>query len=179
MNVRSLSTVAGAATLAALAACSSTPLNNDAYRGGPTTPVYSSQQPAVYDPPAVYNPPPVYNQGPAVRAEYGTVRSIQVVSSDSRATGAGAVLGAVVGGVVGHQFGSGTGRTAATIAGAVGGGIAGNEIEKRTQDGRNGEVFQVGVQFDDGSYRTFNFRQVGDLRVGDRVSWDNQQLAVL
>ena len=178
MNVRSLSTVAGAATLAALAACSSTPLNNDAYRGGPTTPVYSSQ-PAVYDPPAVYNAPPVYNQGPAVRAEYGTVRSIQLVSSDSRATGAGAVLGAVVGGVVGHQFGSGTGRTAATIAGAVGGGVAGNEIEKRTQDHRNGEVFQVGVQFDDGSYRTFNFRQVGDLRIGDRVSWDSQQLAVL
>jgi len=173
MTYRRLSTVTCAATLAALAACSSTPLNNDPYARAPQAPVYSSQPP-------VYNAPPVYNsaygQAPA-RAEYGTVRSIELVRNDSHASGAGAVIGAVLGGVLGNQIGHGDGRAAATVAGAVGGGVAGNAIEKRTRN--NDEIYQVGVRFEDGSYRNFNFQQVGDLRIGDRVRWDNGQLQVL
>jgi outer membrane lipoprotein SlyB len=173
MTYRRLSTVACASTLVALAACSSTPLNNDVYaRGGPQPPVYGSQ-------PAVYNPPPVYDSsyGQAARADYGTVRSIQLIPNDSRASGAGAVIGAVLGGVLGNQIGHGDGRAAATIVGAVGGGVAGNAIEKRTRN--NDEIYQVGVRFEDGSVRNFNFQQVGDLRIGDRVRWDNGQLLVL
>jgi outer membrane lipoprotein SlyB len=173
MTYRRLSTVACASTLVALAACSSTPLNNDVYaRGGPQPPVYGSQ-------PAVYNAPPVYDSsyGQAARADYGTVRSIQLIPTDSRASGAGAVIGAVLGGVLGNQIGHGDGRAAATIVGAVGGGVAGNAIEKRTRN--NDEIYQVGVRFEDGSVRNFNFQQVGDLRIGDRVRWDNGQLLVL
>jgi outer membrane lipoprotein SlyB len=173
MTYRRLSTVACASTLVALAACSSTPLNNDVYaRGGPQPPVYGSQ-------PAVYNAPPVYDSsyGQAARADYGTVRSIQLIPNDSRASGAGAVIGAVLGGVLGNQIGHGDGRAAATIVGAVGGGVAGNAIEKRTRN--NDEIYQVGVRFEDGSVRNFNFQQVGDLRIGDRVRWDNGQLRVL
>ena len=173
MTYRRISTVACASALAALAACSSTPLNNDVYaRGGPQPAVYTSQPPA-------YNAPPVYDSsyGQTARAEYGTVRSIQLVPNDSRASGAGAVIGAVLGGVIGNQIGHGNGRAAATIAGAVGGGVAGNAIENRTRD--KDEIYQVGVRFEDGSYRNFNFQQVGDLRIGDRVHWENGQLLVL
>ena len=164
MNFRPISTVVCATTLAALAACSSTPMRDDRYGNAP--PVYSQQ--------SGYPQQGGYNQSPAY-AGYGTVRSINLVRAETHSTtGGGAVLGAVLGAVVGNQVGGGTGRAAATVAGAVGGGLAGNEIEKRTR--RDDEVFRVSVRFDDGSYRDFDFQRVDDLRVGDRVRWDGGQL---
>ncbi len=107
-------------------------------------------------------------------AEYGHVRDIDVVAVASRPSGAGAILGAVIGGVVGNQFGSGTGRALATGAGVVGGAVAGNAIEQRNK--RDDEVYRVSVRFNDGATRDFQFRQIGDLRVGDRVRWEAGQL---
>lgn len=115
---------------------------------------------------------PAYN-APA-SAEYGQVRDIDVVSVASRPSGVGIVLGAVLGGVVGNQFGGGTGRVATTGAGAIGGAIAGNAIEKRTK--RDDEAFRVSVRFNDGGVRDFQFKDIGDLRVGDRVRYEGGQL---
>ena len=159
MTKRPLSVLACATALAAVAACSTT--RETTYSTAPA-PVYS--QPAAYPQPANY-------------AEFGTVRSIDVIPTASRTTGTGAVLGAVIGGVLGNQIGHGTGRAAATVGGAVAGGVAGNAIERHQR--RDDEVFHVGVRFDDGSFREFDFMRVDDLQVGDRVKWENGQLVRL
>ncbi len=158
MLIRSTKTLVCAAAIAALGACSSTPMRGDAYQS--SAPVYNQATPA-------------YRQAPAY-AEYGTVRNIELVPMQARTSGGGAVLGAVLGAVVGNQIGSGNGRAAATVAGAVGGGFAGNAIEKRTR--KEDEVFRVSVRFDDGATREFDYQRIDDLRVGDRVKLDNGQL---
>ncbi len=115
-------------------------------------------------------------QAPAY-VEYGQVRDIDVVQVQPRTSGAGVILGAVLGGVIGNQFGSGTGRALTTGAGAVGGAVAGNAIEKRTK--RDDELFRVSVRFNNGEVRDFRFRQIGDLRVGDRVRYEGGQLYLM
>ena len=149
---RSLATSVAAVALAALAACSTTADNR--YAGPATSPAYGGQA--------------------ANYAEYGVVRSIDIVPIASRTTGAGAILGAVVGAVVGNQFGSGTGRAATTAGGAVAGAVAGNAIEKRNR--KDDEVFRVSVRFDNGSVRDFDYQRIDDLRIGDRVKLDGGQL---
>jgi outer membrane lipoprotein SlyB len=95
----------------------------------------------------------------------GRVTSIDYVGSRST-SGGGAIIGGIVGGVLGHQIGSGRGNDAATVAGAVGGAIVGNEMEKRRS---SGGYYSITVRAFDGSTQTFNYENVGDLRVGDRV----------
>jgi outer membrane lipoprotein SlyB len=124
-------------------------------------------------------PAPVYSNAPQYPyanqyAQYGQVNRIDVIPTASRTSGAGAVLGAVLGAVVGNQIGSGSGRALATGAGAVGGAVAGNAIERRTR--RDDEVFRVGVRFEDGSYREYDFQRIDDLQVGDRVKFEAGQL---
>jgi outer membrane lipoprotein SlyB len=109
-----------------------------------------------------------------VYGEYGQVTSIDVIPIAARPSGAGAILGAVVGGVVGNQFGAGAGRALATGAGVVGGAVAGNAIEGRQK--HDDEVFRVGVRLDSGVQRYMDFHRIDDLRVGDRVRFDNGQL---
>lgn len=156
MNTRLLTIAAATATAALLGACASGP------RSGYAT-----------------APAPVYSNAPQYQysnqyAQYGQVNRIEVIPVASRTSGGGAVLGAVLGAVVGNQIGSGTGRALATGAGAVGGAVAGNAIERRTR--RDDEVFRVGVRFEDGSYREYDFQRIDDLQVGDRVKFEAGQL---
>ena len=109
------------------------------------------------------NPAPVYS-GAGHTTQMGSVSNIEVVDQAQR-PGLGAVLGAVVGAAIGNQVGSGTGRAAATGAGAIGGAVIGHQIQKRNAN----DVFRVTVRFDNGAQQTFNFEQVGGLRIGDRV----------
>lgn len=128
-------------------------------------PVYRETH-TVYDAPRVVRP---------AYAEQGVVREIDLIPVARRPSGAGAVLGAVIGGVIGNQFGRGGGRFAATGVGAVAGAVAGNAVE----NGRNGrvdEIYRVSIRFDDGSVRAYDFFRIDDLRVGDRVRWENGQL---
>ena len=111
---------------------------------------------------------------PAV-SEYGHVREIDIVHTSRRTSGAGAVIGAILGGVVGNQFGGGSGRGALTVGGAVAGAVAGNAVEDR-RNRRDDEVYRVSVRFENGAIREFDFYQIDDLRVGDRVRWENGQL---
>jgi len=53
----------------------------------------------------------------------------ETIYSESRPTGAGAVLGAVAGGAAGNAIGHGGGRVAATAIGLIGGALLGNNIE--------------------------------------------------
>jgi outer membrane lipoprotein SlyB len=112
-------------------------------------------------------PRPVY-------AEFGRVENIGIVQIAQRQTGAGAILGAVIGGIVGNSVGSGMGKAVATGAGVVGGAVAGNAIEGRTR--HDDEVYRVQVRFDNGSVRDFDFQRIDDLRIGDRVKFENGQV---
>jgi outer membrane lipoprotein SlyB len=101
--------------------------------------------------------------------QYGRVTSIQTAD---RKKVSGRILGAVLGAAVGSQVGSGSGRAAAVGLGAVGGAVAGHEVDKRRAD----DVYRVTVRFDDGATREFDFERVDDLRVGDRVKWENGEV---
>ena len=140
-----------ALTLVMLAACASRPQATNA-------PVYSSSRTA---PAAV---------------SYGVVRAIEAVNAGGEQTsGTGAVVGGVIGAVVGRQFAdSNSGKNVGTVAGAVGGALIGNEVEKNAR--REQQTVRVNVQVDHGGMRSFEFKSVGDLRVGDRVRIEGNQL---
>lgn len=105
--------------------------------------------------------------------QYGVVQSIALVSQSSTSNiGAGTIAGAVVGGILGHQIGDGTGNTAATVLGAAGGAYAGHELEKRNQ-AQQGNVYQLTVRLNNGSYQTLTQTTNNDIRVGDSVRIDN------
>jgi outer membrane lipoprotein SlyB len=148
MKSNQLSLVGSLSALALLTACSANPPRND----------------------AVVNPPAATSQG----ITFGNVSNIEIVPVATRASGGGAILGAVIGGVLGHQVGGGSGRTAATAVGVVGGAVIGNQIEQRNQ--RDGEIYRVSVRLDTGRVAQFDFQQINDLRVGDRIKVQDGQL---
>jgi len=125
------------------------------------------------------NPYPDNQSGSSARysSAYGVVDSISAVRTDSNGSpiGIGTVIGGVVGGVLGNQVGGGRGRTAATAAGAVGGAVVGHEIEKN-RNNANANAYRIGVRLDNGDYATFTQKDIGDMRVGDRVRIDNNHV---
>ena len=104
------------------------------------------------------------------------MRSIESVGIPSdQPQGAGAVVGGVIGAVVGRQFAdSNSGKNVGTVAGAVGGALIGNEVEKNAR--RDQQGVRVNVQLDQGGLRSFEFKSIGELRVGDRVRIEGNQL---
>ncbi|MBS0344083.1 MAG: glycine zipper 2TM domain-containing protein [Proteobacteria bacterium] len=153
----------GAAALAALSAC--------------VAPAPYYQQTSAYP----YEPAPSYPVAgtPAPHVSYGRVVNIEVLQTQSSGgppSGLGAVAGGVVGGVLGHQVGGGRGNTVATVLGAVGGAVAGNAIESNTRAPRVSQSYRVSIQTDNGQYRAFDVQSPGDLRVGDRVRIDGNQI---
>jgi len=102
------------------------------------------------------------------------VSNIEAVPVASRTSGGGALLGGVVGAVIGNQIGHGSGRAAATGVGAVGGALIGNSLERRNRN--DGEIYRVSVRFDHGNVGQFDYEQIDDLRVGDRVRAEGGQL---
>ena len=101
------------------------------------------------------------------RAYVGTVDRIEVVGKKDPNNIAGTVIGGIIGGLIGHQVGGGTGNTVATIAGAAGGAYAGNQVQARKR--ADHETFRVTVRMDNGSYQTVTQENITDLRTGDRV----------
>lgn len=163
---RLISLAASAIALATLAACA--PMN-----GPMNSPAQVSGYPSTSYPVSTY--PNQNSQGNYV--EYGRVSNVEVLRSQGQAQGSGlgAVLGGVAGALVGSQIGGGTGRTAATVAGAFGGAVAGNAIEKSRSPGSS-EMYRVSVQLDNGGTRAYDVPAFGELRVGDRVRIENNQL---
>lgn len=115
------------------------------------------------------------HKAPRHNEQYGRVSSIEILTVESHNTGGGAILGAIIGGVAGHQMGGGgRGRDVTTGVGAIGGAIAGNHIERRNR--RDSEIYRVTVNFDNGRLQQFDYREVDDLQVGDRVKVENGQI---
>ena len=100
-------------------------------------------------------------------AYVGTVDRIEVVGKKDPNNIAGTVIGGIIGGLIGHQIGGGTGNTVATIAGAAGGAYAGNQVQSRKR--ADHETFRVTVRMDNGQYQTVTQENIMDLRTGDRV----------
>ena len=116
---------------------------------------------------------------PSSARNYGVIEAIERTGTGSdgiagSGIGLGTVIGGVVGGVVGHQVGSGRGNTAATVVGAVGGAVVGHEIEKNRQ---SGDAYQVRVRLENGDRQTVTQNSISDLRIGDRVRIERDQVS--
>jgi len=111
---------------------------------------------------------------PQNASQYGRVSDIEVLTLEAKSSGGGAVLGAVLGGVIGHQVGGGSGRDVATGLGVIGGAVAGNTVEKRKS--RDTDIYRITVRFENGSRQQFDYEQINDLRVGDRVRVESGQI---
>ncbi len=156
-SIRFLKTTAAAAVLTALSACANYPGTAPTY---PSTTSYPTAT------------------APAI-AQFGRVTNVELVRTQqqpSTGIGAGAVVGGVVGGVVGHQVGRGTGRDIATVVGAVGGALVGHAIEKGRTPPTVTEIHRVTVQQDNGVVRAFDYTTPPNVRIGDRVRVENDQL---
>ena len=108
-------------------------------------------------------------------AYVGTVDRIEVVGKKDPNNIAGTVIGGIIGGLIGHQIGGGTGNTVATIAGAAGGAYAGNQVQSRKR--ADHETFRVTVRMDNGQYQTVTQENIMDLRTGDRVRVDGNNIS--
>lgn len=162
MNASRLTAVAIIAA-AALSACA-------VQQPSPNVPSYSSPPPGPYA-----------SRGEVVESRRarntGVVISIEPIrgQASSGISPGGAILGAVVGGVLGNQIGEGRGRTAATVAGVAGGALAGNAIGQRTRS--SPDTYRIAIQFDGGGSQDIDVSDPGDLRTGDRVRVDGNQIS--
>ncbi len=113
-------------------------------------------------------------QYPAQSSYTGTVDRIEVVAKQDSNNVAGTIIGGIIGGLIGHQIGAGSGNTVATIAGAAGGAYAGNQIQQRKRTDH--ETFRVTVRMDNGNLQTITSENITDLRTGDRVRVDGNNI---
>jgi outer membrane lipoprotein SlyB len=118
----------------------------------------------------------VSNAPSVAGAQYGQVRSIETLGiPQDQPQGAGAVVGGVVGAVIGRQYGnSNSGKNVGTAVGAVTGAVIGNEIEKSARREHSG--VRIAVTLDSGALRNFDYKSPGNLRVGDRVRIEGEQI---
>lgn len=118
-----------------------------------------------------------YNQ-PAPYVHQARVLNVETVRvQDGSGVGAGgAIIGGVLGGVLGHQIGGGSGQDLATIAGVVGGALAGHAAQSNLGGGSVRDIYRVSVQMPDGSVRAFDYTYMPDLRPGDVVRVQGNQI---
>ena len=183
---RLVSITASVLVLAGLAACGSVPMDNQGQMSSYPAPAYPGQSPYPSQYPNQYPAQSQYpgqTQYPAQNqqgnySEYGRINNIEVFQGQQQAqsSGLGAVLGGVAGAVVGSRFGGGSGRDFATIAGAVGGAVAGNAIQNNNRSPNVSQSYRVTVQLDNGGARAYDVPATGELRIGDRVRIQNNQL---
>ncbi|CAN7584941.1 glycine zipper 2TM domain-containing protein [Trinickia sp. LjRoot230] len=172
-----------AARLALLAVSAALPLTAcvapGPYGGYGSQPQYA--QPAYAQPSYAQPQPqpsyaqPAYVQPDGYGTQYGTVARVVPIGGATSPSGVvGTLVGAVAGGVIGNQFGGGHGREAATVIGALGGAVAGNQLGQRVGQPSG---YRVDIQLSDGSMRSFDLQTPGDLRPGDRVRIDGNQVS--
>ena len=139
-----------------LAGCTDVPLYGDT--GAGNRPVSSGY-------------PPVQNS----YGQWGQVTRVEMVRGERSSGTIGTVAGGVVGGVAGNQVGGGTGRTVATVAGAIGGALIGRAIEQNTRR-PDEDHYRVTVRMEDNSVRTFEYRDAPNIREGERVRVEGNEL---
>ncbi len=116
---------------------------------------------------ASQSPAPVEQAKPAPMCNNcGVVVSVNTIKEKGEGSGLGAIAGGVLGGVLGNQVGGGSGKKIATVAGAAGGAYAGHQVEKTMKSTTH---YDVVVNMDDGSTRTFSFDTQPAFQVGGKV----------
>ena len=122
--------------------------------------------------------PPAPAYGPAYGGysgtQYGVVQNIDTVRAENQTSGGGALLGGALGALVGHNIEHGNKKAFATVAGTVAGAVIGNQIEKSKRGAQ--DVYRVTVAVDRGGLRSFDYASLDNLRIGDRVRIENNQL---
>ena len=155
-NVIRLGQAAVISTAIALVGCTNVPLYGDSNAGNrPVSTSYPSSQNNY--------------------AQWGQVTHVEMVRGEGASGTLGTIAGGVVGGLAGNQVGGGTGRTVATVAGAVGGALIGRVIEQNTRQPGE-DHYRVTVRLEDNTVRTFDYREPPDVREGERVRVDGNQL---
>lgn len=96
----------------------------------------------------------------------GVVASVNAIAQKGEGSGLGAIAGGVLGGVLGNQVGGGTGKKIATVAGVAGGAYAGHQVEKNMKSTTS---YEVVVNMDDGSTRTFSYDTQPAFQAGAKV----------
>lgn len=114
------------------------------------------------------SPPAPAEQAKAapVCSHCGIVASVNAIKEKGEGSGLGAIAGGVLGGVLGNQVGGGTGKKIATVAGAAGGAYAGHQVEKTMKSTTS---YEVVVNMDDGSTRTFSYDTPPAFQAGTKV----------
>ena len=156
---RWIATATAVTSIAVLSACAS-PYNQ------PYNQPYPQQQGSSY--------PAGQQQGNY--AQLGTVSNVQMVRGQGGNGLTGAVVGGVVGGLAGNQVGGGRGRTAATIAGVAAGALIGNAVEQNSTRTQGRDYYRVTVQMDNGRMENLDYADAPNVRIGDRVRLDGNQL---
>lgn len=136
-------------------------------------PVYQARPGGYYggQPGGYYGSRPQCHQGCGYVRD---VREVRLTGSNEDGAALGTVIGAVVGGLLGNQIGKGDGRKAATVAGAVAGGFAGHAVGAQSAGGDRG--WQIVVQLANGQYATVTQRHPPQVRVGDYVVIDGDEV---
>ncbi|MES2152764.1 MAG: glycine zipper 2TM domain-containing protein [Pseudomonadota bacterium] len=96
----------------------------------------------------------------------GKVVAVTVSQKAGESNALGLIGGGLAGALLGHQVGGGSGKDVATVAGAVGGAYAGKKIQEKANAS---QVWNVEVQYDNGTRNNFKFERDPQLKAGDRV----------
>jgi outer membrane lipoprotein SlyB len=96
----------------------------------------------------------------------GKVVSVSVKEKAGDSGAVGLIAGGVAGALLGRQIGGGRGKDVATIAGAAGGAFVGDKIEKSV---KTTKVWEVQVQYNNGSKAAFSFDKEPGFAAGDVV----------
>lgn len=107
-------------------------------------------------------------------AECGKVVAVSTAEKTGEGSPLGLIAGGAAGAILGHQVGSGSGKDLATIAGAVGGAYAGKKIEEKV---KTHTVWNVTVEFEDGSKSSYQFDKDPGFKVGDPVRKSGASIA--
>ncbi len=156
MNMKRVGQTAALSMAVALAGCSNVPLYGD--NGGGNRPVASG-----------------YPSSQNSYAQWGQVTRVEMVSGERSSGILGTIAGGAVGGLAGNQVGGGSGKTIATVAGVIGGALIGRTIEQNTRQPGE-DHYRVTVRMEDNSVRTFDYREPPNIREGERVRVDGEQL---
>lgn len=134
--------------------------------------VQTSDDPSYLPQTPAQAPVQVTSAAPICR-DCGRIASVRELQKKADGSGLGAIAGGVAGALLGNQVGGGNGKTVMTVLGAAGGAYAGNQVEKTV---RSTKGYEVNVQFDDGTTRSFSYDTLPAWQAGDRIRVVNGQL---
>jgi outer membrane lipoprotein SlyB len=103
---------------------------------------------------------------------HGVISDIETVREGGDKIGTDTLIGGTPGGVIGNQASGASGNNIAAMAGVIGGEVVGHQIDKNANQQ---EISRIKIHFEHGEHQTVT-QSASDLRVGDRVRVENNQV---